>query len=160
FKVAAGFAAAVTGATLIALLFDHASFQHYLQFLRQAAIEREFIPTVSGVLRLFFFRDYFRMHFAPTGLGLLWTAWFCWRNRATWDWREHGLTVMVVAILTTPYGWLTDEVVLLPATVSAALAILAGQKKLPAGTRVALGVFALLNWILLMLLALHIPLQI
>src|SRR5262249_44029143 len=101
-----------------------------------------------------------RMQFAPTGLGLLWSAWFCWKNRANWDWREHGLTVMVVAILTTPYGWLTDEVVLLPATVSAALAILAGQKKLPAGTRVALGVFALLNWILLMPLALHIPLQI
>lgn len=160
FMAAAGFCTAVVGATLVALVFDHASFQHYLQFLHRAAIEGEFIPTVSGVVRLVFFRDYFRMQFVPTALGLVWSLWFCWKNRERWDWRDHGLTVMVVSILTTPYGWLTDEVVLLPAVVFAALAILAGQKKLSIGTRIALGIFALLNWILLMLLALHVPLQI
>jgi hypothetical protein len=66
---------------------------------------------------------------------------------------------MVVSILTTPYGWLTDEVVLMPAMVFAGVAILGGPKKIRVTTRIALGVFAALNWILLMLLALHIPLQ-
>ena len=73
FMTAAGFAAAVVGATLVALVSDHASFEPYLQFLHRAAIEGECIPTVSGVFRLLFFRDHFRMQFVPMALGLLWS---------------------------------------------------------------------------------------
>jgi hypothetical protein len=159
FAVAGGFAAAVAAATMVALIFDHAAFQHYFRFLHTAAIEGEFIPTVSGVLRLLLFRPYFRMQFVPMAIGLIWCVWYCWKNRSKWDWRDQGLTVMVVSILTTPYGWLTDEVVLMPAMVFAALAILGGQRQVCGMTRIALTIFALFNWILLMLLALHIPLQ-
>jgi hypothetical protein len=159
FAVVGGFAVAIASATGIALIFDHAAFQHYFRFLHDAAIENEFIPTVSGVLRLLFFRPYFRLQFVPTGLGLIWSGWYFVKHRTNWNWQDHGLAVMVVSILTTPYGWLTDEVVLMPAIVFAALAILGGQKKIRVTTRIALGIFAVLNWILLMLLALHIPLQ-
>lgn len=159
FAVAGGFAVAIGAATGIALMFDHAAFQHYFRFLHSAEIENEFIPTLSGVLRLLLFRPYFRLQFVPMGLGLIWSFWYCVKHRTNWDWRDHGLAVMVVSILTTPYGWLTDEVVLMPAMVFAALAILGGARKIRVRTRIALGIFALLNWILLMLLALHIPLQ-
>jgi hypothetical protein len=159
FAVARGFAVSVVAATGMALIFDRASFQHYFHFLHTAAIEGEFIPTLSGVLRLLLFRPYFRMQFVPMALGLIWCVWYYVKHRTNWNWRSHGLTVMVVSILTTPYGWLTDEVVLMPAMVFAALAILRGQKRLRISTRIALAIFALLNWALLMLLALHIPLQ-
>ena len=158
-RVAGGFAVAVASATGIALLIDHSSFQHYFRFLHTAAIENEFIPTVSGVLRLLLFRPYFRLQFVPMAFGLIWSVWYCVKHRTNWDWRDHGLAVMVVSILTTPYGWLTDEVVLMPAMVFAGVAILGGPKKIRVTTRIALGIFAALNWILLMLLALHIPLQ-
>jgi len=157
--VAEGFLVAVASATGIALLIDHAAFQHYFRFLHTAAIENEFIPTLSGVLRLLLFRPYFRLQFVPMAFGLIWSVWYCVKHRTNWDWRDHGLAVMVVSILTTPYGWLTDEVVLMPAMVFAAVAILGGQKKIRVTTRIALGIFAVLNWILLMLLALHLPLQ-
>jgi glycosyl transferase family 87 len=157
--VAGGFLVAVASATGIALLIDHAAFQHYFRFLHTAAIENEFIPTVSGVLRLLLFRPYFRLQFVPMAFGLIWSVWYCVKHRTNWDWRDHGLAVMVVSILTTPYGWLTDEVVLMPAMVFAAVAILGGKKKIRVTTRIALGIFAVLNWILLVLLALHIPLQ-
>jgi hypothetical protein len=160
FKVAAGLVIATAAATLVALLFDHSAFQHYFEFLDSAAIQGEFIPTLSGVLRLLFFRNYFRMQFVPLALGLVWCVWFCVKNRKNWSWRDHGLTVMVVSILTTPYGWLTDEVVLLPAILVAAHAILGGKKKMGVGDRIAIGVFGLLNWIMLMLVALRIPLTI
>lgn len=156
--VTGGLATAVTVATVIALVFDAAAFQHYFQFLHTAAIENEFIPTVSGVLRLLFFRQYFRVQFVPTAIGLVWLIWYLIRNRGHWAWREHGLTTMVVSILTTPYGWLTDEVVLMPAMVFAAMAILGGRKKISVPTRIAVAIFAFLNWILLMLSALQIPL--
>jgi len=159
FAVAAGFISAVVAATILALISDPAAFQHYREFLRSAAIEGEFIPTVSGVLRLMFFRLYFRAQFVPTLLGLLWSMWFCWKNMAKWSWRDHGLTLMVVSILTTPYGWLTDEVVLLPAMLFAAMCIFGGVGKLRVTTRMALAVFGLMNWLMLLLIASHIPLQ-
>ncbi len=159
FAVAAGFISAVVAVTIVALIFDPSAFQHYREFLRSAAIEGEFIPTVSGVLRLLFFRPYFRAQFVPTLLGLLWSVWYSSKNMAKWSWREHGLTVMVVSILTTPYGWLTDEVVLLPAMLFAAMGIFAGKQKLRVTTRLVLAVFGLMNWLMLLLIASHIPLQ-
>ena len=127
--------------------------------LRTAAIEGEFIPMVSGVPRLIFFRPYFRAQFVPMLLGLIWSIWFCLKNMSKWSWRDHGLTVMVVSILTIPYGWLTDEVVLLPAILFAAMCIFGENKKMPATTRIVLAVFAFLNWMMLLLIASKIPLQ-
>jgi Glycosyltransferase family 87 len=158
FKIAGGFVTAVVAAAILALIFDPAAFQHYREMLRTAAIEREFIPTLSGVLRLLFFRQFFRAQFIPLLLGFLWCVWFCIKNMRNWSWRDHGLTVMVVSILTTPYGWLTDEVVLLPAILFAAMCIF-GQKKIPVTTKIVLGIFGFLNWLMLMLVAAKIPLQ-
>ena len=159
FAIAGGFIAALMVVTILALIFDPSAFQHYREMLRTAAIEGEFIPTVSGALRLIFFRPYFRVQFVPLLLGFVWCVWFCVKNMANWSWRDHGLTVMVVSILTTPYGWLTDEVVLLPAILFASMCIFGGKQKLRATTRTALVVFGLLNWLMLLLIASHIPLQ-
>jgi hypothetical protein len=159
FAVAGGFVTAVVATTILALIFDPAAFQHYREMLRTAAIEGEFIPTLSGVLRLIFFRPYFRAQFVPMLLGLIWSVWFCIKNMSKWSWRHHGLTVMVVSILTTPYGWLTDEVVLLPAILYAAMCIFGEKEKMPTTARIVLAVFAFLNWMMLLLIASKIPLQ-
>ena len=159
FKIAGGFAIAVIGATILALIFDPAAFQHYREMLRTAAIEGEFIPTLSGALRLIFFRQFFRAQFVPLLLGFIWCVWFCIKNMWNWSWRDHGLTVMVVSILTTPYGWLTDEVVLLPAILFAAMCIFGGKQKLPVSTRIAVMFFGFLNWMMLIMVASEIPLQ-
>ena len=159
FAVAGGFVTAVVATTILALIFEPAAFQHYREMLRTAAIEGEFIPTLSGVLRLIFFRPYFRAQFVPMLLGLIWSIWFCIKNMSKWSWHDHGLTVSVVSILTTPYGWLTDEVVLLPAILYAAMCIFGEKKKMPTTARIVLAVFAFLNWIMLLLIASKIPLQ-
>jgi len=67
--------------------------------------------------------------------------------------------VIVISVLTTPYGWLTDEVVLLPAILFAAMCIFGGKQKLSITTRLALAIFGLLNWLMLLLVASQIPLQ-
>jgi hypothetical protein len=159
FKIAGGFISAVAAATILALICDPAAFQHYREMLRGAAIQGEFIPTVSGVVRLLFFREFFRAQFVPLALGLIWSVWFCAKNMSKWSWRDHGLTVMVVSILTTPYGWLTDEVVLLPAILFAAMCIFGEKKKIPVTAKIVVGICGLLNWMMLLLLASMIPLQ-
>ena len=159
FAVAGGFIAAVVAATALALVLDPRVFQHYQELVRTSAVEGEFIPTVSTVLRILFFRPYFSVQFIPTLLGLIWSVWFCLKNRATWQWRDHGLTVMVVSILTTPYSFMNDEVVLLPAMLFGAMCIFGQTQKLPVSGRVVVLTIGFLNWIMLMLLALQIPLQ-
>ena len=111
----AGAVTALAFACLIALAFDPAIFQHYYEMLRQEGIQHQFIPALSGMLRLIFFRRLFWTQFVPLGLGLLWSAKYYWTNRKTWNWRQHGPALLVVAVLTTPYSWISDEVVVLPA---------------------------------------------
>src|SRR5205085_7338469 len=154
-----GFISAVAVATIAALICDPHVFQHYRELVSASGVAGEFIPALSGVLRLIFFRQYFQLQFVPLLLGLLWCMWFCVKNMAQWSWRDHGLTVMVVSILTTPYGWLTDEVVLLPAILFAAMCIFARKQKLRITTKIVLAIFGFLNWIMLLLVASQIPLQ-
>src|SRR5260370_8396170 len=131
--------------TIPAVILDPAAFQQYREMLRTAAIEGEFIPTVSGVLRLILFRPYFRAQFIPLLLGFIWCMWFCIKNMRNWSWRDHGLTVMVISILTTPYRWLTDEVVLWPAVLFAAICVFCSNQKIRFPTRITLHIFASLT---------------
>jgi hypothetical protein len=127
--------------------------------LHQASIGNEFIPALSGVLRLLFFRRWFWVQFIPMMLGLVWGLWFYFKNRSHWDWRRQGLPLMVVSVLTTPYSWLPDEVVLLPAVLWAAVCILGleKQQEMTLWTRLAIAIFAALDGLLLLILAAKIP---
>jgi hypothetical protein len=156
-EIAIGFAVALMAATGLALLFDPHVFQHYREMLYQASIEYEFIPALSGVLRLLFFRHEFWVQFIPMSLGLIWCAWFLIRNQRNWNWRRHTPALLVVSVLTTPYAWLTDEVVLLPAILQAAVFVYQTRAYMKVGSRLVLLSFALLDGLLLLILKFNIP---
>ncbi len=155
--VAFGLAAALVLATGLALAFDPSVFRHYREMVSEAAISFEFIPAVSGVLRLLFFRRFFWIQFIPMFAGLLWAASFLWRHRENWNWRQHAPILLVASVLTTPYAWLTDEVVLLPAILQAVAFVYQTRIKMNIGTRMALIAFALLDGLLLLILRFKIP---
>jgi hypothetical protein len=156
-RVALGLGVAVAVAISIALLFDPGVFRHYHEMLRRAAISYEFIPAVSGVLRLLFFRRFFWAQFIPMAVGLVWAMWFLLRNRHDWDWQTHGPALLIVSVLTTPYAWLTDEVVLLPAILQATAFVYQSRTELKVTTRLALMIFALLDALLLLILKSKVP---
>ena len=155
--VAFGFAAGLVIATGLALAFDPDVFRHYREMVSEAAISYEFIPAVSGVLRLLFFRRFFWVQFIPMFVGLLWGSSFLWRHRKNWDWRQHAPILLVVSVLTTPYAWLTDEVVLLPAILQAVAFVYQTRANMNIRTRMALFAFAFLNGLLLLILRSKIP---
>jgi Glycosyltransferase family 87 len=155
--VAAGFAAVFMAAIALALLLDIGIFRHYRDMLREASIGYEFIPALSGVLRLLFLRRTFWAQFIPMVLGLVWAACFFYRNRQCWDWRRHGPVLLVVSVLTTPYAWLTDEVVLLPAVLQGLMFIYQTRANMRISTRLLLLGFALLDGLLLLILRFKIP---
>jgi hypothetical protein len=150
-----GFAAAFLLALSIAVALDPAIFQHYREMLQQQAIQHEFIPALSGMIRGIFFRRYFWVQFVPTGLGLLWSARFYWKNRQTWSWRRHGPALLVVALLTTPYSWMTDEVVLLPAILQGVLWV--NRTKLKVTSQLVILLFVGLDLLLLLIVRAQVP---
>jgi hypothetical protein len=156
-QIAIGFMVALFFATVLALLFDPHIFQHYGEMLRQASIGYEFIPALSGVLRLLFFRREFWVQFIPITAGLVWCVWFLIHNKHKWNWRQHGPALLVISVLTTPYAWLTDEVVLLPAILQAAAFVCQTRTDVKVTSRLILVIFALLDGLLLLILKSKVP---
>ena len=137
-------------ASSIALALDPAIFRHYREMLYQQAIQNEFIPSLSGMIRVLFFRRFFWVQFVPMGLGLLWSARFYWRNRTVWNWRRHAPALLIVSLLTTPYSWMSDEAVLLPAILQGVMWVARAQLKL--GSQFMILMFVCLDLLLLLIL--------
>ena len=156
-RVAAGMSAALLLATAVAVAFDPAVFGHYREMLDTASIGSEFIPALAGVLRLIFFRRAFWTQFVPMIIGAIWCVWYYFANRSQWSWRRHGAMVMVVSVLTTPYGWFTDEVVLLPVILPTALCVYARRDWTIVKSSIAV-MFAGLNGLLALMVAFKVPL--
>lgn len=155
--VTVGFLSALVGATLLSVLFDPHVFTDYREMLQVASIQKEFIPALSGVLRLLFFRRFFWAQFVPMAFGILWSIHYLWRNWAVWDWRVHGPALLIVSVLTTPYEWLSDETVLLPAILQALALVYAIREHLNVSAKALLVFLASLNVLLLLILRSKIP---
>jgi len=153
--ILAGAAAALVLASAVALSFDPHIFQHYRAMMRDQAIQNEFIPALSGMIRVLFFRRYFWVQFVPLGLGFAWSAWYYWKNRQSWSWSVHGPAVLVVSLLTTPYAWMTDEVVLIPAILQSVLWL--SDERLKVRSQLVIVFFVLLNFLLLLILRAQVP---
>lgn len=144
-----GFLTAFGLAMVLALIFDPAIFQHYREMMQQEAIQNEFKPALSGMLRAIFFRRFFWVQFVPMAVGLLWSARYFWKNQQRWNWREHGPAILVVSLLTTPYSWMSDEVVLLPAILQGVLWL--NRTKLRLRSQLVILLFVFLNLLLLLI---------
>jgi hypothetical protein len=154
-SVLGGAASALAVASCVALVFDPQIFQHYRAMMQDQAIQNEFIPALSGMIRALFFRRFFWVQFVPLALGFAWSAGYYWHNRQDWNWRAHGPAILVISLLTTPYAWMTDEVVLLPAILQSVLWL--HQEKLKVRTHLVLLFFVCLNFLLLLILQAKVP---
>jgi len=153
--VLGGAAVALLLSTSVAIAFDPQIFQHYRQMMHQQAIQNEFIPALSGMIRVLFFRRFFWVQFLPLCLGFVWSARYYWENRLSWNWRVHGPAILVVSLLTTPYAWMTDEVVLLPAILQSVLWL--NQAKLKVQSQLVILLLVCLNFLLLLILQAQVP---
>lgn len=115
YRILAGAGAAVALASSLASIFNISIWGYYLAMLRASRIEDDFIPTAIGALSVLTFPHHPMLQFIPSAIALPWAIWFYWKNREQWDWRTDSLPLLVVTVLVSPYAWMTDEIVLLPA---------------------------------------------
>lgn len=114
FLILAGGASALAAATVISVCFDPHVWSHYLQTMRGYHVQQAFLPTASMLFRMAIDVRIFWLLFVPSLVGIVWGIWYYFRWKQVWDWRIHGMLLMLVTILVSPYGFFSDEIVLLP----------------------------------------------
>ncbi|MGB0123614.1 MAG: glycosyltransferase 87 family protein [Silvibacterium sp.] len=119
FLILAGGASALAAGTAFSMYFDPHIWQHYFSMLRGYKLQQGFLPTASMLFRMLIDVRAFWLLFVPSALAVIWGLWYYARWRHVWDWRIHGMLLMLVTILVSPYGFFSDEIVLLPSVVYA-----------------------------------------
>ncbi|MFZ0301994.1 MAG: glycosyltransferase family 87 protein [Terracidiphilus sp.] len=114
YRVLLGFAAALAASCAIPLLFDAHVWQQYFSMMTSIRIMQVFIPTFGVALRFLIDRNAVGLQFIPAVFGCAWGFWYFRRHRDDWDWMQHGLVVVLVSDVCAPYGFFTDECILLP----------------------------------------------
>lgn len=114
-RVFAGLSTALAAATTFAMCFNAHIWQDYFAMLRGSDLDSEFFPTTSMMFRLLIDPRAIWLLFVPSAAAIVWGLWYYTRNRLVWHWGTHGMLLMLVTVLVSPYSWFPDEIVLLPA---------------------------------------------
>jgi hypothetical protein len=120
-----GFVAAAL-ATAAALIYDPASV-HYFHNAYGAAMATD--CGFGGWLRSLFGHDRRWLQYVPCLFGAGWFAWYWMQHRRHWDWPEHLPLLLLVSVVSSPYCWLHDFIMILPAWI--ALAARGAYRSLP-----------------------------
>ena len=114
--------AAICVASAIAVAFDARVFVHYRELWNETAIPWGQTPTVGGALCLLLDRQKHWVAFLPALVALIWFA-FRWAgSRRGWLWWDQMPVLLLVSVASSPYAFLFDQVVLLPAVLQATAA--------------------------------------
>jgi hypothetical protein len=114
FAIMAGFAASTICVSGLVMLMVPRIWLDYLDVVRTSSMDRNAYPTLPSVLRAAINVNLVWIALVPSCLALVWGAVYYWRRRQVWDWQRDGMPVLLVSVLTSPYSWVSDEVVLLP----------------------------------------------
>ncbi|OQA17684.1 MAG: hypothetical protein BWY63_02300 [Chloroflexi bacterium ADurb.Bin360] len=108
-----GGALILLGALGVASIFNPQVTQQYLHAFSTQPPVAWATPTLGSVLRWFLGHEKFWLSLIPALAGLAWVSLYWWRRRNTWDWITETPLLIFVSLLTTPYVWTYDLLLLL-----------------------------------------------
>lgn len=114
-----GFVTTLSAAMAVTMWFDPMVWSHYRQMMQTSGIANEFIACPAVALRFAIHREAIWLQYLPAALGCGWAVFYYAKHRANWDWMEHGAMLLVVSLMVSPYAWVTDQAILLPAVMLA-----------------------------------------
>jgi hypothetical protein len=146
-RILAGFAVALIACSALSFHYDPGAWAQYrISMSANSDLVHGFLPTLSALLQSVIAPSARWVAFIPEAAACAWAAWYYLTHRTCWNWVEHGLLVLLVALVCAPYAWFMDESILFPAIL---LGMYAAQKNrrllLPifvAGTLAAIEVLA------------------
>lgn len=118
YRLLAAAMAALVVSSGIASYLDPSIWVQYAQMLHTQEIDREFIPCLGVALRFALNPHAMWLQYLPAALGCAWAVYFYRKHRETWDWKTDGALVLLVSVLVSPYAWITDQSLVIPALVA------------------------------------------
>lgn len=108
-----GLGAGVAGLLGGALLLRPDILSDYWHF-SQSGYVRIWPSALGAILRYpFHSTSSFPLQFVAPAIGTIWFLLYWRRHADDWDWKERTPLVIAASVLTAPYGWTLDEVLLL-----------------------------------------------
>ena len=129
YRIFAGFGIALVASCLFAGFVDPHTWAQYSQFTKGGAALNDVVPTLGAELRLLIDPGAVWIQFVPEALACLWAVWYFSTRRACWDWSDHGMVLLLVGAICTPYSFFTDEAMLLPAVLAGLYRQVAGRRQ-------------------------------
>ena len=94
--------------------------------------------TIGSFLRLEFGYDLVWLIYLPLPLGVIWLVWFWIKNHATWNWEKVLPILLIVSAVTTPFGWLLDITLVIPAILYAINSSISRWNQIKQGQRIGI----------------------
>jgi hypothetical protein len=134
YRILAGFSVALLGSCALAFYLDAQAWPQYSQMMHAGGALTEHVPVLSVAFRFLIDRDAVWLQFVPAAIAGVWAIWYFWAHRAHWSWMDQGMLVLLVSVMCTPFGWFTDESMLLPAVLAGVYrAAESGRSLIPIG---------------------------
>jgi len=112
----------VTLLTLIAMAFNPHVIQQYLAAMQTYQTSEWATPAIGSYLRYFWLgTDKFWPQFIPAIFGVVWFLVYWYHHHKTWQWLNTIPLILLVSVVTTPYAWTYDQVILIPAIIQATI---------------------------------------
>ena len=122
YRLLAGAASSIALTSAAAFLIDPTAWTDYARLMRSPSVENQFIPCLAGALRHWLRPHATWLQYLPVALACLWALVYFWRRRAHWDWLTSSSLLILVSLLATPYSWLYDQCLAIPALLHGAYA--------------------------------------
>jgi hypothetical protein len=116
-SILAGLLLALLASYALTLAFDPHIGTEFVQMMHGAALGNRYTPTLSLLFRISVYPHTAWLEFLPQTIACFWAIWYFLTRSKRWQWMREGSLLLLISILCTPYAWVTDESVLLPAVI-------------------------------------------
>lgn len=138
-RVLAGAAASLAALSAVPLFSHPGIFGDYLEAVRTRPPVYFVTPTFGTVLRLLAGWERTWLIYVPVFIGLGWLAVYWRAHQQDWRWSKEIALVLLLSVVTSPYVWLFDQVILFPVMLEVAANAGRGSSR---GARRALWLYA------------------
>jgi hypothetical protein len=118
YRILAGFALALAAACALPLAINPHIWSQYSRMMHDGLALNIYAPTLCSTFRLLVDRQAPWTQFLLEAAACCWAPWYFWSRRDCWRWMDQGMLLLLVSALCSPFGWITDEAILLPAVLA------------------------------------------
>jgi len=105
-------------ASALPMVLDTQIWSQYLASVRAEHIENQFFPNLACELRVLVAPNHVWLQLVPALVGVAIALWFWWRARKQWQWPREGALLIAGSALVSPYSFLVDQVLFVPAVMA------------------------------------------